>query len=69
MSAGRNDRWLYSCRLIRAIRLDADKLRSFLEPQVATWWLPEDYVLIDEIPKTGTGKFDKKVLRERYGRG
>ena len=47
----------------------ADKLRSFLEPQVATWWLPEDYVLIDEIPKTGTGKFDKKVLRERYGRG
>ena len=47
----------------------ADKLRSFLEPQVATWWLPEDYVLIDEIPKTGTGKFDKKVLRERYGGG
>ncbi len=45
---------------------DADKLRSFLEPQVATWWLPDDYVLIDEIPKTGTGKFDKKVLRERY---
>ena len=44
----------------------ADQLRSFLEPQVAKWWLPDDYVLIDEIPKTGTGKFDKKVLRERY---
>ena len=43
-----------------------EELRSFLEPQVAKWWLPDDYVLIDELPKTGTGKFDKKVLRERY---
>ena len=46
----------------------ADRLRGFLEPQVAKWWLPDDYVLIDEIPKTGTGKFDKKVLRERYSK-
>ncbi len=44
------------------------ELQQFLAPQVARWWLPDDYLLIDEIPKTGTGKFDKKVLRERYGR-
>ena len=26
----------------------------------------DDVVFIDEIPKTSVGKFDKKVLRERY---
>lgn len=50
-------------------RPGADELRRFMEPQVARWWLPEGYEFIDEIPKTGTGKFDKKVLRERYGSG
>ena len=45
---------------------DGDALQAFLEPQVAKWWLPDGYEFIDEIPKTGTGKFDKKVLRERF---
>ena len=44
----------------------ADQLRRFLEPQIARFWLPDEFVQIDEIPKTGTGKFDKKVLRERF---
>ena len=46
----------------------AEELGSFLEQQVAKWWLPDGYEFIDEIPKTGTGKFDKKVLREMYAR-
>ena len=46
----------------------AEELGSFLERQVAKWWLPDGYEFIDEIPKTGTGKFDKKVLRERYAK-
>lgn len=50
-------------------RPDAEELGRFLEPQVARWWLPDGYEFIDEIPKTGTGKFDKKVLRERFGSG
>ena len=25
-----------------------------------------DVVFIDEIPKTSVGKFDKKILRDRY---
>jgi fatty-acyl-CoA synthase len=33
---------------------------------VARWWLPDEIVFVDEIPKTGTGKFDKKVVRDRY---
>ena len=39
---------------------------EFLRPQVAKWMLPDEVVFIDAIPKTGVGKFDKKVLRERF---
>jgi fatty-acyl-CoA synthase len=28
--------------------------------------MPDDVVFIDDIPKTSVGKFDKKVLRDRY---
>ena len=43
-----------------------DDLRSFLEPLIATWWMPDEFVFIEAIPKTGTGKFDKKVVRAEY---
>ncbi len=46
--------------------LSAEELRSFLEPQVARYWLPDRFAFVDEIPKTSVGKFDKKVLRRRY---
>ncbi|MFN2594531.1 MAG: fatty acid--CoA ligase, partial [Actinomycetota bacterium] len=39
---------------------------SFLEPRVAKWWLPDDVVFIDEIPKTSVGKFSKKDLRDKF---
>src|SRR5207244_8556314 len=43
-----------------------EELHEFLEPQFAKWWLPDDIVFIDEVPKTSVGKFDKKVLREDF---
>jgi fatty-acyl-CoA synthase len=46
-------------------QLDADGVRAFLEGRVAKWWLPERVEVIDEVPKTSVGKFDKKVLRAR----
>jgi fatty-acyl-CoA synthase len=39
------------------------ELREFIAPRVASWWLPDDFAYLDEIPKTSVGKFDKKVLR------
>jgi len=36
---------------------------SFLEDKVAKWWLPDDVVFLEEIPKTSVGKFSKKELR------
>ena len=44
----------------------ADDIREFLTPRIAAWWMPDKFVFVDEIPKTGTGKFDKKVVRARY---
>ncbi len=39
---------------------------DFLEDRVAKWWMPDRVVFIEQIPKTGTGKFDKKVVRDQY---
>jgi fatty-acyl-CoA synthase len=43
-----------------------EDLIEFLRPAVPSWWLPDDVVFIEEIPKTSVGKFDKKVLREDF---
>lgn len=42
------------------------ELLDFLSGKVAKWWIPDRVVFIDSIPKTGTGKFDKKVVRDQY---
>ncbi|MBK9178882.1 MAG: long-chain fatty acid--CoA ligase [Acidimicrobiales bacterium] len=46
--------------------LTRDELLEFLGPRVAKWWLPDDVVFIDEVPKTSVGKFSKKDLRARF---
>ena len=47
----------------------AEDLREHLEPQVAKWWLPDEFAFIEAVPKTSVGKFDKKVLREQLAEG
>ena len=44
-------------------------LSEFLRDKVATWWVPERWSFIDEVPKTSVGKYDKKVLRSRHEAG
>ena len=43
-----------------------EDLDAHLAEHVAKWWLPDKIIFVDEIPKTGTGKFDKKVVRDQY---
>jgi len=43
-----------------------EEILAFLQSRFPAWWMPDDVVLIDEVPKTSVGKFDKKVLRARY---
>ena len=46
-----------------------EELRDYLTQHVAKWWVPERWTIIESIPKTSVGKFDKKVLRAQYGNG
>jgi fatty-acyl-CoA synthase len=43
-----------------------DELKEMLLEEYPKWWLPDGFEFIDEIPKTATGKFSKKDLRELY---
>ena len=42
------------------------ELREYLTDKIAKWWMPDSFVFIDEVPRTSTGKFDKKVLRQQH---
>jgi fatty-acyl-CoA synthase len=44
-----------------------DHLRSFVAEGVLTKWaVPEQYVFVEELPRTSVGKVDKKALRSQY---
>ena len=47
-------------------QITKEEIIDYLRPHVAKWWLPDDVVFVDAIPKTSVGKFDKKVLRSQY---
>ncbi|WP_226040158.1 long-chain fatty acid--CoA ligase [Natrinema sp. DC36] len=46
--------------------INEDDLEAHLAETFPSWWLPDVYEFIDEIPKTSTGKFDKKTLRDQF---
>jgi fatty-acyl-CoA synthase len=49
--------------------VSAQELLDFLAPQFAKYQLPDQIVILEQLPKTSVGKFDKKVLRHRYAEG
>ncbi len=50
---------------------DFASLRAFLaaEGKIAKWQLPERWTIIESVPKTSVGKFDKKKIREAHRLG
>ena len=48
---------------------DEAALNDYLLAHFPRFWLPDRYVVVEEIPKTGVGKMDKKVLRKMYAAG
>ncbi|WP_047983899.1 long-chain fatty acid--CoA ligase [Ornithinibacillus californiensis] len=42
-----------------------DDIIEFLKPQFPKWWLPDDVLFFEEIPKSSVGKFLKRELREQ----
>ncbi|OLT41790.1 hypothetical protein BJF85_04370 [Saccharomonospora sp. CUA-673] len=45
--------------------LTSDELTAFLRAKFPKFWLPDRFVFVEEVPKTGVGKFDKKLLRQQ----
>ena len=41
-----------------------DEITALLKDSLAKYKLPQDYVFLDEMPKTGYGKITKKLVRE-----
>ena len=52
--------------VVKSSEVTEEELMEHLRSRVASWWLPDKIVFIDSVPKTGTGKFDKKVVRDQY---
>jgi len=44
---------------------DIDELREFLRGRLARFKVPKRIVVVEELPKTGTGKIQKFVLRDQ----
>lgn len=42
-----------------------EAIMNYLRPQFAKFWLPDNVLFFDEIPKTSVGKFLKRELREQ----
>ncbi len=43
-----------------------DDLLDFMKGRIATWWMPDDVVLVEAIPHTATGKIQKTTLRDMF---
>ena len=43
----------------------SDTLKQHLALEFPKFWIPDRFVFVDEIPKTGVGKSDKQTLRKR----
>ncbi|MFB6170735.1 MAG: long-chain-fatty-acid--CoA ligase [Haloarculaceae archaeon] len=52
----------------RSADLD-DELAALVTADHPRFWVPDEFRVVDELPKTATGKFDKAALRDRYGSG
>ncbi|MGD8318905.1 MAG: long-chain fatty acid--CoA ligase [Gemmatimonadota bacterium] len=55
----------WACVVVRSGRApDPQELLAPLAETLPTWWVPDGVTLMDALPRTSTGKFDKKALRE-----
>ncbi|MCP4298990.1 MAG: long-chain-fatty-acid--CoA ligase [Gammaproteobacteria bacterium] len=54
--------------VVRAAGQDVSKqdMLAYFDGKVATWWIPNDVVFVDELPHTATGKIKKIELRKQF---
>jgi fatty-acyl-CoA synthase len=68
--AARHEKWDERPLLIVVPRegreIDKKALLAFYEGKVAKWWIPDDVVVVKELPHTATGKVQKLALRTQW---
>ncbi|MHB1194016.1 MAG: AMP-binding enzyme [Longimicrobiales bacterium] len=42
-----------------------EELLGTLAGRFPKWWIPDSLVILEAVPRTSTGKYDKKALRQR----
>ncbi|WP_232703601.1 long-chain fatty acid--CoA ligase [Halobacterium wangiae] len=52
--------------VVTADGVTVEDLRAHLLEQFPKWWLPDRFEFVEAVPKTTTGKFDKKALVEQF---
>jgi len=45
------------------------ELLAGLRERVPRWWLPEEVLVVEALPRTSVGKIDKRALRDRVAAG
>jgi fatty-acyl-CoA synthase len=46
--------------------ISKEEMLAYFDGKVATWWIPNDVVFVDELPHTATGKVKKIELRKQF---
>ena len=46
--------------------VNPDAVLNVLRGRVANWWLPDEVIVVDELPHTATGKISKLMLRQKF---
>ena len=68
-----DDRWgerpLATVVVAEGEQVGVAELRDHLTITLPAWQLPERWAFVTEVPKTSVGKFDKKLIRQRYANG
>ncbi|PZS40938.1 MAG: long-chain fatty acid--CoA ligase, partial [Pseudonocardiales bacterium] len=68
-----DDKWaerpLATVVITEGAQISAAELRDHLSGSIPAWQLPERWSFVTEVPKTSVGKFDKKLIRQRYAQG
>jgi fatty-acyl-CoA synthase len=66
----RHPKWDERPLLVIVLKKDTsatrDEILAFMQGKIASWWMPDEIVFVDEIPHTATGKIQKTALRERF---
>jgi acyl-CoA synthetase (AMP-forming)/AMP-acid ligase II len=48
-------------------QIDPEALNNYLKTKLAPFKVPKEYILVEEMPKSGAGKILKREIRKQFG--